>query len=382
MSYRGDDRSYKVAYTRRDRDAEIIDNRIPRHRSRRDYDYDYDYPMDTTSSQDYRDDRVEIDRRVYSSDPRGYPPPAPLPPSGGTMKTTYQVGRDRNSEAYVKRSNALVIDRPKDHARYEYEVLRPEKRDDGTYVIDLDGSRSRDYIEYDTAGRRYYDQPTESRRRDDAVVRYESYRGGGRDRGSHSIYRDVEIVEDTIDDDPRYSRRGRSPDARIDDVAPPTRLRSSMRGRNNSPPELMERRRSRSVGFYRDQISHHDASEGRHERPGAEAHLAGRYLVGNTQYDEAYVDEYGRRSRSRSRGRYGPQRSDPRLGDYDMDDERQTHTEETLRRYEHEDSQRPAYPPQRGQSRRRHHRHRRDDDDDRSSYSEYETRVKKMKGYY
>ena len=152
-----------------------------------------------------------------------------------------------------------------------------------------------------------------------------------------------------------------------------------MRGRNDSPPPLQRRR---SVGFYRDEISHHDATESRHERPGAEAHVAGRYLSGTSQYDnDQYSASYTRRNRSRSRGRYGHQRSDPRLHEHDEDDdEKRTFTEETMRRYEYEDEQRPAYPPQRGQSRRRHHRHHRDDD----RYSDYDTEfVKKTtKEYY
>lgn len=381
MSARGDDRGYKVVYSNRGRDLDPLDDQIPRHRAGREYDYDYDYDY-RRDHRDYRDDRTEIDRRVRPRETRGYPPPtAPLPPvGGGTTKTTYEIARDRNSEAYVKRSNALIIDRPRDRGRAEYEVLRPERRDDGAYIVDIGARRSRDYVDrdmssYDAPSRaKYYDLPP---RRDDDVIMYDTSNRAGRDRAMS--YKDVQIVEE-VDDDPRYRPRGRSPETYVADAAAPSRLRSSMRGRNDSPPELIRHRRSQSVGFYKDQISHHDASESRHERPGAEAHVAGKYLVGHGQYDDVYVDDSRRRDRSRSRGRHGPKTSEPRLKGYDYDDERRTHTEDTLRDYEYEDDQRPAYPPQRGYSRRRHHRHRHDDD--RSNYSEYDVEVKKTKEYY
>ncbi|KIX96953.1 uncharacterized protein Z520_07067 [Fonsecaea multimorphosa CBS 102226] len=391
MSTRGDDRSYKVVYSSRTRDE--VDERIPARKPRRDYDYDDEYRVEKSYSRDYRDDGIEIDRRSRTSDTR-----TQLPPPVGATKTTYEIGRDRNAESYVKRSNAVIIDRPRDNGRYEYEILRPERRNDGAYVFDLDRRHSRDYqIDVDSRAyerpprSRYGDPPlTVSKKVDDVLVS-ETTRGGGRDRTVRDVrYKDVQVTEE-IDGDTRSSRRGRSSDAYVDDVAPPRRLRSAMRGRNNSPPSLMERRREHSVGFYRDQISHHDASEGRHERPGAEAHLAGRYLVGNGEFeDDVYAAAYTRRnrSRSRSRGRYGPQRSDPRLHEYDEeDDQRRTYTEETMRRYEYEDEQRPRYPPQRAHSRRRHHRHHhrgddRDEDRDDDSYSEYEVVKRTTKEYY
>ncbi|KIW90431.1 uncharacterized protein Z519_09077 [Cladophialophora bantiana CBS 173.52] len=386
MSTRGDDRSYKVVYSSRTRDE--YDERIPSRKPRRDYDYDDEHRVEKSYSRDYRDDRIEIDRRSKTSDTR-----TQLPPSSSTTKTTYEIGRDRNSEAYVKRSNAVVIDRPHDHGRYEYEILRPERREDGTYVVDLGGGRSHDYVVdvdsrgYDRPPRsRYGDLPATASKRVDDVLTYEITQGGVHDRTVRDVrYKDVQVTEE-IDNDSRYNRRGRTSEAYVDDIAPPKRLRSAMRGRNNSPPSLVERRSEHNVGFYRDQISHHDASESRHERPGAEAHLAGRYLVGNGEYeDEVYAAGYTRRnrSRSRSRGRYGPQRSDPRLHEHDeYDEERRTYTEETMRQYEYEDEQRP-YPPQRSHSRRRHHRHHRRDDD-RDSYSEYDTEVVKRttKEYY
>jgi hypothetical protein len=378
MSTRDGDRPYKVVYSSRRR--EEIDDPVPTRRPRREVEYEDDYRRERVYSRGSRDDRIEVDRQSRTSDSRYAPVVV------GTTKTRYAVGRDRNAESYVKRSDAVIIeDRPPDHGRYEYEVLRPRKRDDGTYVVDIgDGSHSHDYaIDLDPRQPQHLlrrDAPPPSRR--DDVILYEGSHGAGRDRTVRDVaYKDVHVMEE-IDDD-RYSRRGRSYEAYTEDIPPPQRRKSAMRGGNNSPPDL---RRRASVGFYRDQVSHHDASESRHERPGAEAHLAGRYLQGNgVVEDDIYAPGYTRRnrSRSRSRGRYGPQRSDPRLHEHDeVDEERRTFTEQTMRQYEYEDDQRPAYPPQRGTSRRRHHRHHRDDDDDRSSHYDTEVVKRTTKEYY
>ncbi len=369
MSSRGDDRPYKVVYSNRRR--EEIDDQIPSRRQRRDVEYEDDYRQERIYSRDHREDRMEVDRRS-----RG------IEESAGLTKTRYAVGRDRNAESYVKRSDAVVIDdRPTDRGRYEYEVLRPQRSDNGTYVVDFGGGRSQDHVvDLDSRG---YDRPQRSRydpppsRRDDLML-YEQPRGGVREQFRDTSYKDVHVSEEIEDD--RYSRRGRPSEIYAEDIPPPPRLKSSIRGRNNTPPDLHRRA---SVGFFRDQISHHDASESRHERPGAEAHVAGRYLERNQFDDDSYAAGTRRnRSRSRSKARYGPQRSDPRLHDNDeMDEDRRTFTEETMRRYEYEDDHRPAYAPQRGHSRRRHHRHHREDDD---RYSQYDEEVVKRttKEYY
>lgn len=381
MSSRGEDRSYKVVYASRSRAPDQVEEEPPPRRPRRDYDYGYDH--DRAYSRDYRDERFVIDRPARTDDPRAYHPPAPSAPSAlipSRTKTTYEIGRDRNSEAYVKRSNALVL--APANPRSEFEVLRPQKRDDGVYVVDLATSRGYDDRDYGYDSRaRYYDVPPPSRtRKDEDVIMYESSRTGGRDRAiSHASYKDVQVMEDLDDDPRRRRRRGREPEIVPEEIlAPPARLRSSMRGRNESPPEEWKIRRSHSVGFFKDQISHHDASESRHERPGAEAHIAGRYL--HHDDDDDYIEQprASHRTRSRSRGGHGPRHSDPRLRDYDYEDDRGSYTEETMREYEYED-RKERYPPQRDS--RRHHRNRRDDDD-RSSYSEYETTTKKTKEYY
>lgn len=413
MSLRGEDRSYNVVYAGRNRGSDRVEDE-PR-RSRRDYDYDYDYDHnhdhDRSYSRHHRDERVIIDRNRRPDDARSYhqPPPPPSAAVASRTKTTYEVGRDRNSEAYVKRSNALVL--APASSRSEFEVIRPQRRDDGAYVIDLSNTRGYDDRDYGYDSRpRYYDAPPPSRtRRDEDVIMYDSSRAGGRDRDrdraiSHASYhKDVQVMED-MDDDPRRDRRRPPPRAGPEIVpeeivAPPKRLRSSMRGRNDSPPEEWNVRRAHSVGFFRDQISHHDASESRHERPGAEAHLAGHYLhhhdddddydngdMRDRDYDARSRVSYRARSRSRGGGPGpGARNSDPRLRDHDYDDDRRTYTEETMRDYEYEDRKDP-YPPQRDSSRhrRRHRHHHRDDDrddDGRSAYSEYETTTRKTKEY-
>ncbi|EXJ64522.1 hypothetical protein A1O7_00858 [Cladophialophora yegresii CBS 114405] len=375
MSTRDGDRPYKVVYSNRRR--EETDDPTPSRRPRRDFEYEDDYRKERVYSRGSRDDRTEGDWQPRTSESRN------IVPAAGTTKTRYSVGRDRNAEAYVKRSDAVIIeDLPPDRGRYEYEVLRPQKRDDGTYVVDIGGGGgySRDYaIDLDSRqSRSGRDAPPPSRRDD---MFYEDSRGAGRDRTIRDVaYRDVHVTEEI--DDARYSGRGRAHEAYPEDIPPPRRLKSAMRGGNDSPPHL---RRRASVGFYRDQISNHDASESRHERPGAEAHVAGRYLQGNALADDdVYAAAYTRRnrSRSRSRGRYGPQRSDPRLHEYDeMDEDRRNFTEQTMRQYEYEDDRRSAYPPQRATSRRRHHRHHHDDDD-RSSYYDTEVVKRTTKEYY
>ncbi len=378
MSSRGDDRGYKVVYKSRVKDSDrVVDNRRPT----RDYD-EPDYHFDERPvRREHRDERLDIER---DNNNRG-------DLEAGRTRTTYKVGRDKKkSEAYLKRGDAVVVERPRDHGRAEYEVIRPERNADGAYVVDLGGGGGRlPPRDYDArSGAKFYDIDYRSRRDEDVVAMYDSSRGHGRDRAvsnANATYKDVQVIEDYDDDDPRY-RRGRPPEAYDDTTtASSKRLRSAMRGRNDSPPEYWERKRSRSrVGFYRDQVSHHDASESRHERPGAEAHIAGKYLVGHGAqsaqgYDDDDDDYY---YKSRHGRRYAPQRmSDPRItGHEEYDDEKRTFTEDVMRSYEREDDMppKPAYPPQRGQSSRRNHRHY---DDDRSSYSEYEVR-KRTDEYY
>ncbi|KIW15530.1 hypothetical protein PV08_05576 [Exophiala spinifera] len=367
MSSAGDDRGYKVVYTSRKKDSDRVDDYRPRR------DYEYPNERERVVRRDYRDERVEIDRSSRSDlDTRS------------STRTTYKVGRDRKSEAYLKRGDAVVVESPREYARAEYEVIRPTRNADGAYVIDLGGGRPRGR---DGRDARSYDVDSRSGHGEDVVV----YDARGRDRGvvKDSVYKDVQVLED-YDDDPRDQRGRRM--GPYEDEEPAMRLRSAMRGRNNSPPEIWERKRSRSrVGFFRDQVSLHDASESRHERPGAEAHIAGRYLVGHRGQrvqddddddddDDGNEDDY----RNRPRRRYGPQRmSDPRItGQEEYDDEKRTFTEDVMRSYEYEDDSRPRpaypYPPQRSRSRRRQSRRHADD---YSEYSEHEVR-RRTEEYY
>ncbi|KAK5223874.1 hypothetical protein LTR72_005260 [Exophiala xenobiotica] len=409
MSSRGDDRGYKVVYKSRVKDSDrIVDSRT----STRGYEPERDYHLDERSVRpreyEYRDERLDISERDNNNNRSDI--------EAGRTRTTYKVGRDKKkSEAYLKRGDAVVVERPRDYGRAaEYEVIRPERNADGAYVVDLGvgGGRPppRHYDYDDRSGAKYYDVDYRSSRRDQDVVALAMYDSSrGRDRvmsKADTAYKDVQVIEDyngNDDPDARYqSGRGRPPEVAYDDnhttvSSSQQRLRSSMRGRNDSPPEYWERKRSRSrVGFYRDQISHHDASESRHERPGAEAHIAGKYLVsghgapksvrqdyddGDDDDDDGYRNYKGRHQGSR---RYAPQRmSDPRItGHEEYDDDKRTFTEDVMRSYEREDTDMPprpaAYPPQRGQSKRRSRRHH---DDDRSSYSEYEVR-KRTEEYY
>ncbi|KAI1628649.1 hypothetical protein EDD37DRAFT_15079 [Exophiala viscosa] len=373
MPSRGGDRGYKVVYSSRVREIDDADDHITRQRSSRDNNYNDD-------SRSSRDDRTEVDRSSRASDSRS-------DLQGNSSKTTYKVGRNRDSNAYVKRPDASsssvtsITERPIDRGRSEYEVLRPQKRDDGVYVVDLGASP--DYGDRDSngygapRGSRYYDTETRSRRNEDVV--YDTSRSVRDDRSARNLtYKDVQVTED-VDEETSYGRRGRGSEA-YNETAPSKRHRSAMRGRNNSPPEFHQRRREQSVGFYRDQISHHDASESRHEKPGAEAHVAGRYLVDHRgEYVEIDEEEY----RSRPGRRYASQQmSDSRINNREeRDDDKRTYTGETMRSYEYEDDQRrKPYPPQRSRSRRRQRRH---DDDDRRSYSEheYETRMVREEYY-
>lgn len=365
MPSRRDDRGYKVVYSSRVRESDEVDDQITRQRSNLDSSY-YDNPRDS------RDDRIEVDRSSRTSDS-----PRDLQANG--KKTTYKVGRNRNSDAYVKRSDTSTIKHLGEPGRSEYEVLRPQRRDDGAYVVDIGGSR--DYDGRETNGRgvprgaRYYDIENRSRRDED--IMYDASISARDERPVRNVtYKDVQVTEE-VEEESRYERRGRGSEA-YGDAAPSRRHRSAMRGRNNSPPEFHQRRREQSVGFYRDQIIHHDASESRHEKPGAEAHIAGKYLVDHRGEYGDLDDDY----RSRPRGRYPSQRmSESRINnEEEYDDDKRTYTEETMRSYEYEDDQRrKPYPPQRERSRRRQRNYY--DDDNRRNYSEYETRVRRDEYY-
>jgi hypothetical protein len=374
-----DDHQYKVVYSDHRQDA--YQDR-PVRRVRREAEYDDDRHM---YGRDYRDERFEVDRRSrnheYREDRLESDVRSRISDSrsvtAGTTRTRYQVGRDRDAEAYVKRTDAIVVEAPRYCDRSTYEIIRPERGVDGSYVIDLgrSGGHPKDFM-IDVAPRRH---DRDSRYDDLVYSRAERTLYDPRDRSTANreiSYMDVRNIE--VAEDDRYSRRGRAASVYADEEPPRPRLKSAMRGEVGSPSRM---RTQRSVGFFREDISHHDAGESRHERPGAEAHLAGRYLVGNeTSEDDRYAQDARRRSRSRTG--YGSQRSDPRLHEYDEEDiDRRTFTEETMRSYEYDD-ERTAYPPQRDHSRRRHHRHHKRDEDRYSVYDDEVTKKTTTKEYY
>ena len=203
-------------------------------------------------------------------------------------KTTYKVSSTRESEPYVTRGNVIVLDSRLDRDRElsDWEVIRPERSESGAYVIETSSIS---------------DSSTPARRRDDYSDRYERSRRDDVDveflspprirrerslsRGTIEAMRSVRVTEDSSDDEDRRSTRSRrtARSARRSEVdigvvgAPLTRTMSSLR--HDHSPESVTRRRSRSIGFFKDQISHHDATECKHERPGAEASNAGKYLI-------------------------------------------------------------------------------------------------------
>lgn len=156
--------------------------------------------------------------------------------------------------------------------------------------------------------------------------------------------------------------------------------------RHDHSPESITRRRSRSIGFHKSQTRQHDATERRHERPGAEAALAGQYLIGHRgeRLDDDYDYEYHGNKRDRhyeeginrdfeQRSRpYSPQRAPSPERERERDREVDGERDEAVRERRH-------------RRHRRRHRHRdererereRDDDDERSYVSEHYRKVER-----
>lgn len=372
-------RDFKVAYSSRESD---VGSRSVRERPRREYNVDRRYD----DYRDYRDSRELVSTRSERSSNADF--------AGRTTKTTYGVARDRNAEAYVTRGDVVVLDHPRDRVESmsdsSWEVIRPERSDTGTYVVETGG---RDY----DRGTRQYEYEYDDRRRGPPVREIEVLspprrRERSRSRGLVEAMHEVQVTVDSSDDDRRSAlgRRGRRSQASVvtasvADSRPSLQRRPSAFKRDHSPGSET-RLRSRSVGFYREDIDDHDATERRHERPGAEAHVAGRYLVDHRgESGRVLEDRADRRSR-------GYPTSMPmhrtRNDDDDYEDNQQfvpRRGEEDFEDYEYRDYERKApYPPQRGveerppRHRRRHHRHHRDrqDDETESKYSEYYDRKK------
>ena len=160
-------------------------------------------------------------------------------------------------------------------------MIRPERSESGAYVIETSSTS-----DYTSPGRQkdldYDDRRRLAERRDIDILSPPRRRDRSMSRGTFEAMREVRVTEDDSSDDGRRSTRSRrtlhGAETDMAVVAPPlVRHTSSMR--HDHSPDSVKKRRSRSIGFIRDQINHHDASESKHERPGAEANVAGKYLI-------------------------------------------------------------------------------------------------------
>ena len=362
------DREYRAVRSSRPGPRESYDEIEPvsRQRPRGDSHYDdpYAYPRGSRDALSRTTTRSEHGSLAQASD---------VP---SATKTTYRIARDRDSDAYVTRGKVIVLDSRLDRDRElsDWEVIRPERSESGAYVIETSSTS-----DYDTLGRRQEIGYDERRRptgvRDTEVLAPpRGRRERSMSRGTVQAMREVRVTEDySSEDDHRDTRKRRTarPKTNVETDAavvalPLTRPPSSIR--HDHSPESDTRRRSRSIGFIRDQLSHHDVSESRHERPGAEANIAGKYLIdhrgervrrGDGDDDSTAVGKYPLR-KSRTEG----------LDTYGAEVERRRH-EGRLRgadsRYEEEEDDRRSgpYPPQK--DRRRY----RPDNYEDSRYSEY-----------
>ena len=375
------DRGYKVVYKSRASDS--TDDQLSPQRSRRDNRYhDDDFEA--------RRDRDAVSTRSANGSTWG----GRRRGEKELTKTTYAVGRSRNDDVYIKGGNAVVIDQPRrrrGESESEWEVIQPERNSDGAYVIDMGGEggrrrggRSYDF-EVDMPGRRSGGELIEiggrARGRESDVLAPPTRRDRSVSRGMIEAMQQVQVTEDYSSEEDRrsrVSRRGRSIVERgttaATGAATLRRAPSAIRRDHSSSSDT--NRRSRSVGFRNRDVINHDASESRHERPGAEAHLAGMYLVDHRgeyvrrgEGNESIAS--GTRSRTDGYDRYGAEVEKTKKKGYYRDE-----------KSSYEDYEREGhYEPQRAPRRHHHHsRHKHRDDDDESRYSEYYE--KKMKKYY
>ena len=367
-------REYRVARSSRPSDREPYDSSEPvsRQRSRRDYDYDDNYAYPTRS-------RDALSRMTTKTE-RGST--VPSSESSSAVKTTYKVARDRGAEPYVTKGNVIVLDSRLDRDRElsDWEVIRPERSESGAYVIETSSTS-----DYASPGRRrdslYEDTGRPNLGRDMEVLSPpRARRDRSMSRGTLEAMREVRVTEDYSSEDDRRSTRSRrtarpNPKTEIDASvgAPPLRrLPSSMR--HNHSPSSDTRRRSRSIGFIRDQLSHHDANECKHERPGAEANVAGRYLI---HHRGERINRRDDDDDEASLGDYPIRRSNTEVVDtYGAEVERRRRDGWLKDRYDEDDYDRAGpYPPQKDRRRSRRH----DDGDDR--YSEYYDKKTSRKYY-
>jgi hypothetical protein len=334
------------------------DDYLRRRTSRRDYTYDepYSHPRGSGDTLSRTTTRSEHGSMVRAS----------APPSA--TKTTYRVARDRDAKVIVLDSRLS-----RDRELADWEVIRPERSESGAYIIETSSS-----IDYDIPNPAQ-DIDYDARRRPDARQDFEvlstprGRRQRSLSRGTLEAMREVRVTEDYSSDDDRRNtpnrRTGRATtnaNTSAAVVAPPLRrLSSSIR--HDHSPESVTRRRTRSIGFIKDQIKQHDASESKHERPGAEANIAGRYLIDHRGEKIKRKDDDDDLT---SVGGYPLRKSQTeRLDTYGAEVERRRRTgylrEEDGYEEDENRGRREPYPPQR--DRRKYRR----DDDDESRYSEY-----------
>jgi len=354
MPERGE-RDVKVVYKSRIRDGDT--GSTHRHPSR---DYDGDYSPRGNRDDLYRprpyDDRGgDYQSQASTTDRSARGSHTDLAqPARTTTKTTYDVVKNGRSDAFVKRGDVVVINRPNPSPmdyemnrsprprspvqyevtrsqpprRVEYEIERPRRDPSGAYIVETDPYPRRDFddrgfYEQSPRSERYYSSPSQSApfdrssgcdARGPPPNAYDGPRQSALSVAARSNYpqsytreripelvntRDAVRVTEEYDEyyNDREYQRGR------EDRSYAAGPRSSMRGSTNYSPDALQRKRSRSIGFRKDQAEYHDASERRHERPGAEAHVAGRYLKSNQEDDRYSSQNFG------SRGRYDSGRS-------------------------------------------------------------------------
>ena len=374
------DRDYRVVYKSRTRDQDPYEAEYDERRYRRDnYGYDDGYGGPCRSG----DVLERVSTRSEHGSIKQQTALAPRPRHD--TRTEYDFIQDRD-DLYARPSNTIVLD-SRDRDLSEWEIIRPERTESGALVIDT-GAPYRRYG-YDDRGPRGSGREIE-------IITGGRGRSVGRSRSIVDAMREVRVTEDDDDRRSAYSRGGRPRDAEVVEVAAASR-RMPTAVRHEHSPESDTRRRSRSIGFHKSQIRLHDATERRHERPGAEAALAGQYLIGHRgeRLDEDYDGHASEVSRARPRDR--SKRRHRRYHDDEYDyiyEKRDRYYEEGINR--DFDQRRRPYSPQRAPSpepeperepererRRRRHRHRhrrreeRDDEDERSYVSEHYKKVER-----
>lgn len=370
-------RDYHVVHRSRNQDRDAYEAEYEDRRYRGDeYDYDGDYrgarrsgAGDVWERGSTRSDHGSTRQQQMALAPR----------SRHNTRSEYDFVQDRD-DVYSRGSNVIVLD-SRDQNLSEWEIVRPERTESGAIFIETGAPyRRRDGAERETE-----------------ISRGDRDRPVGRSRSIVTAMREVRVTEDDFERRSVYGQGGRGRD---DDFveAPVASHRRHTSVRHDHSPESDVRRRSRSIVFHKSQIRHHDATEARHERPGAEAALAGQYLIGHR--GERLDDDYdGHASqvgpaRPSTRDRSRRRRSRYQDDDVEYDYERRDRYYEAGVNRDFEQRSRP-YSPQRAPSpepeaaaiaepERRHRRHRRrhrqrdEDKDEEGSYvSEHYRRVEK-----